>query len=58
MLQGIIARIAHWKSTLAGGVAGALVIYLLSSFGCSLPTDWKTWAFGVLAALPGVFSKG
>ena len=57
-MQGILNRLKHWKSSLAGVGVMVVVGYLFSSFGCKLPADWMGWVVTVVAGLPGVLSKG
>ena len=57
-MSAILDRVKHLPSTGIGIVAGALVMYMFSSLGCKLPSDWMTWGAGFVAALPGILSKG
>jgi len=50
-------RLTAWKSTSTGVAVGAVVVYIGQSLGCVAPNDWRLWAIGIVAALPGVLAR-
>lgn len=56
-MSAILDRIKHLPSTATGLAVGGVIVYVLKSWGCTLPSDWLTWGLGLLGALPGIFAK-
>lgn len=56
-MPGLFDRLSHLPTTFAGLAVGGIVIYILKSFGCALPSDWLVWVTGIVTALPGLLAK-
>ena len=56
-VDGLKQRVTAWRSTSAGVAIGGVVMYAVSSLGCTEPRDWRLWAIGLAAAMPGILAK-
>ena len=53
----MLNRLKDWRTTGPGVAISGCFIYVFQSLGCSLPTDWMTYAVAALPALLGILSK-
>lgn len=56
-MHAILERATHWKTSTAGLAAGGALAYVLTSWGCALPSDWSVWAVSAIPALVGILSR-
>lgn len=52
--------IANWKTTVGGAAVTGVLLYVLNSWHCQLPSGlagWIAWSAAVLPAIGGMLAK-